>query len=91
MFQDVAGTEAIVFVVGNKTDLLETQPQNAVDIAAIHEWATESDYLFFETSAVTGDGIKELLDHLAMEIARRQLRPKGKVEVAILPPSTGCC
>jgi small GTP-binding protein len=87
-FQKVAGTEALVCVVANKIDL----PVHAeIDLGAVERDAAEQGHLFFRTSARTGEGIDRLVHELAMEICRRNLVPKGKVESAMTSGSSGCC
>ena len=64
-FQDVAGAETIIFIVGNKIDLKENiQVQEEV----AENWAKDNGFRFFSTSALTGHGIQETFHELAVAI-----------------------
>ncbi|OHT09326.1 small GTP-binding protein [Tritrichomonas foetus] len=67
-FQDVAGTETVIFVVGNKTDLKE-EAQVSPEIA--ENWATERGFRLFSTSALTGEGVEQTFVELAQEIKKK--------------------
>jgi small GTP-binding protein len=87
-FQKVAGSEAIISIVANKMDL----PAHAdIDLAAAERDAAAHGYLFFKTSARTGEGVADSVHEMAMEICRRALEPKGKVESAMIPEKSECC
>jgi small GTP-binding protein len=90
-FEATAGTEEIVFVVANKMDLVGTPEVEIVDLTVAETWATEQGYRFFKTSALKNEGISEFLHELALEIARRHVLPKGKVESATGPEKSRCC
>jgi small GTP-binding protein len=90
-FEKTAGTEAIVFVVANKMDLSESLGEDGVDLVRAEAWATEQGHRFFRTSALEDRGISEFVHELAVEIAFKNLQPKGKVESAIEPEKSRCC
>jgi small GTP-binding protein len=65
-FRAVAGANGGVFVVGNKIDL-EDKRQIPFDQAS--EWARSRQYEFYETSAKTEDGVKDLFRSVAAQVA----------------------
>lgn len=64
-FQDVAGTDTIIFIIGNKIDLKD---KAQVTVETAQNWATERGFKFFSTSALTGQGIQEVFEQLANDI-----------------------
>lgn len=64
-FQDVAGTETIIFIIGNKIDLKE---KIQVSTESAQNWANERGFKFFSTSALTGEGVEEVFRQLANDI-----------------------
>ena len=60
-----AGVAAVVFVVGNKTDLVDDRQVKAEDAES---WAHARNYSFFECSAKSGDGVKHLFEEMAKAI-----------------------
>ena len=64
-FQNEAGVAAVVFVVGNKTDLVDDRQVKAEDTES---WAHARNYSFFECSAKSGDGVKHLFEEMAKAI-----------------------
>lgn len=64
-FQNEAGVAAVVFVVGNKTDLVDDRQVKAEDAES---WAHARNYSFFECSAKSGDGVKHLFEEMAKAI-----------------------
>ncbi|KAK8852919.1 hypothetical protein M9Y10_017913 [Tritrichomonas musculus] len=64
-FQDVAGTDTIIFIIGNKIDLKE---KAQVPVETAQGWAAERGFKFFSTSALTGEGVEEVFKQLANEI-----------------------
>ena len=70
--------EAIIFLVGNKIDLVEQRKVNE-DEAKI--FAEGHNYIFQEVSALTGDGIQELFLNKLLSQIRTQLLYKGKIVV----------
>lgn len=67
-FIETAGTDAIIAVVGNKCDLAN-QCQVAEETA--RKWASEKGYLYFETSAVTGEGVKSMFKEIGEFLYRK--------------------
>ena len=69
-FTEVAGSDVIICIVGNKCDL----PQRVVTMQEAEEFlkssANPQNYLFFETSAKTGLGVNELFLRLAEELVK---------------------
>ena len=53
-----------VYLVGNKSDI----PNREVLKVVAEEYATENGLLYHETSAKTGEGVKELFDKLSIEV-----------------------
>lgn len=66
-FLDIAGPKAIVMVIGNKRDLVIDDFND--DQA--RTWAESNGYLYFNTSAMTGDGIKESMAVMAERLSVR--------------------
>lgn len=64
-FQDVAGTDTIIFIIGNKIDLKE---KIQVEAETAKCWADERGFKFFSTSALTGEGVEEVFRQLANDI-----------------------
>jgi small GTP-binding protein len=81
----VAGTDAVVFVIANKSDL----PREVPDTEGI-DFAQEQGYEWFATSALTGNGVQEAFTALAERIAAGKL---VTVQDAEIPTATGrsCC
>jgi GTPase SAR1 family protein len=67
-----AGNQLATFFVANKLDL-----GCAVDIPAAREFAEQTGALFMETSAKTGENVKELFDQVAARLAGAELQPAG--------------
>ncbi|OHT08998.1 Ras-related protein RABF2b [Tritrichomonas foetus] len=64
-FTEIAGSEAIIVIVGNKTDLVD-------DIVVSEEqaqtWANEHGYAYFSTSAKDSESVKSVFHHIAKAI-----------------------
>ncbi|OHT12604.1 small GTP-binding protein [Tritrichomonas foetus] len=86
-FQDVVGTDTVIYIVGNKCDLYDNM---TVDYSTAEEWATQHGFKFFKTSALTGEGIKEMLRVLGEELLTRKnnITKELKPEVS---NSDKCC
>ena len=67
-FRDVAGYNAYIVVAANKADL-----ENA-DCSEIAFWARQHNFLHVETSAKTGQGVKEIFELIACEVRRSHER-----------------
>ncbi|KAH0791352.1 small GTP-binding protein [Histomonas meleagridis] len=64
-FTDIAGNESTVFIVANKSDLVQEQE---VEFTDAKNYANQRGYKAFETSAKTGQGVQELFSDLAKTI-----------------------
>lgn len=64
-FQQAGSDDAIFFLVGNKADVEESREVDKVDI---DDWAQQHNCKYFETSAKTGQNIKELYQALVNEL-----------------------
>ena len=67
--------EAIIFMIGNKIDLVE---ERKVKEEEAKIYADAHNYIFQEVSALNGDGIKELFLNKLINQIRSQLLNKGK-------------
>jgi Ras-related protein Rab-18 len=95
--QNKSGDTVPVIVVGNKTDLTD---KRVIDREEGERWARELECLFIETSAMTGEGVREAFQTIATAVARsanRQLtQPMGRAEAVGLDAGgaaggMGCC
>jgi small GTP-binding protein len=68
-FQSVAGSEAVIVVVGNKIDLVGAQK---VTPAEAEQWCSAREYAFVAASAKTGVGVPEVFDRLLTLLANRR-------------------
>jgi small GTP-binding protein len=86
-FRSIAGTETVIFVVGNKCDLAD---RRQVPFEEASDWAKEREFDFFETSAKTSDGIEKLFQKVAGRIWN--LQNQGSVTSTLTPQTgSGCC
>ncbi|EAY02772.1 small GTP-binding protein, putative [Trichomonas vaginalis G3] len=58
LFKSLGDDRRLVFIVANKLDLLN---ENSVDLEKAKEWAQERNYMFFQVSAKTGQGLDEMI------------------------------
>jgi GTPase SAR1 family protein len=79
---------ALVFIVGNKVDLL-TEAQLRDAKVAVRKTGTHCYYV----SALSGAGIQQLFEEVATGIASRELDLIDNVGIALKekPPPGGCC
>ena len=70
--------EAIIFLIGNKIDLVE---ERKVKEEEAKIYAEGHNYIFQEVSALTGDGIKELFLNKLINQIRTQLLNKGRYSI----------
>ena len=92
-FQDVAGTNTVVTVVGNKCDMPESEIQ--IPESEAQKWAETKGYESFRTSAKTGVGVKETFYSLARQLLKNRMsrtRSKGSVSIHVTntPRDEGC-
>ncbi|KAJ3429780.1 ras-related protein rabh1b-like [Anaeramoeba flamelloides] len=65
----IRGDEVIIVLVGNKADLVE---KRKVSIGSLKKKAQEKGFLFFETSAKTGQNIKPFFRKVALSIMKKE-------------------
>lgn len=81
-FQEVAGTNTVVTVVGNKCDMPESEVQIPESEAA--KWAEMKGYECFRTSAKTGDGVRETFYSLSRQLLKNRMsKTRGRGSVSI--------
>jgi small GTP-binding protein len=90
-FTAVAGAETVVVIAANKCDA--EGPARRVGAKEAIDWATECGAQVFETSAMTGQNVKQLFEALAEEVVHLQpKRQKKKTEeLAAAKNTSGCC
>ena len=80
-----------IAIVGNKKDLYDSD--GGVDLDSIRKWATGENYSFHLTSALTGDGVKDMFQDVARIVGGRINRSADTPSVD--PASSGsrrqCC
>jgi GTPase SAR1 family protein len=89
-FIGIAGTDTLIYVIGNKTDLVKSRvvPQSEGE-----EWAASRGVSFFETSAKTGDNVSAVFTALGKAFSARPCQPIGPSR-SILAEQTNernCC
>jgi len=99
--RDHAEPDIVILLVGNKTDLVEQNPDlRAVRRETAQEMATKGAMLFIETSAVSGGKVKEAFELLLNEINKRRSADSSKRSIADgqklqaverFKDSSGCC
>ena len=88
-FTDVAGTDVVIILVGNKCDLeseREVRQKEALD------WAKHRGYQAYETSAKTGANIERVFEALAEQVVLAKQARDDKENAKLLEPahSEGC-
>jgi Ras-related protein Rab-5C len=68
-FQETAGDETVIAIAGNKADLTEQRQLSRIEV---EKWARSKNYVFVETSALTGDGVQELFVQITKELLQMQ-------------------
>jgi small GTP-binding protein len=92
-FRTASPERALIFLVGNKTDL---EDGRAVGKEEAAEWALQHSCPYFETSAKSGDGVNELFRAVAAALAQHQITP-AQQRLKIQRPDPGqkrdkeCC
>lgn len=90
-FTEVAGTEAVIAIVGNKNDL---EDERQIQYSEAQEWAHTRNYLFFETSAKTGHNIALLFDEFTKSLVDAKINTKQTAKhgyEVTNNSSGGCC
>lgn len=91
-FIDIAGSNTVVAIVGNKIDL-ESDSRLSTDM--VSKWAKARGYMFFATSALTGEGIDVLFRQIAVELKHRQKNARraavATTDINQQKKSSGCC
>ena len=80
-----------IAVIGNKLDIYQTQ--GGVDIPEIEKWAKNEGYTFYQTSASTGEGVKEAFQNIA-EVVNSKISKNFYNEGNTLEEKknkSGCC
>ncbi|KAJ6248215.1 rab gtpase [Anaeramoeba flamelloides] len=67
--KEIRGEDVIIFFVGNKADMVE---ERKVSIESLEKKAQEKGFLFFETSAKTGQNIKPLFRKVTLSIMKNE-------------------
>jgi small GTP-binding protein len=86
-------TNAILILIGNKCDLEEKCAVNEEDARA---WADENAAQYFSVSAMTGEGVVELLDGFVRSMPRRMAKSVKSLALVLDEPTNpgpeeGCC
>jgi small GTP-binding protein len=93
-FRNAGTDKALLFLIGNKSDLEESRK---VDAQEGKDWAGRHECEFLETSARTGDGIKDLFKRVVARLAGNELgETEPQVAQMTLKDSAagepkGCC
>lgn len=90
-FREVAGANAIVYVIANKADLPESFE---VPLIQAEEWATNNGYKFYLTSAKTGQNIEKVFTDLAYDIKQNDVQSTTQQKSHLKPtedPDSGAC
>jgi small GTP-binding protein len=87
-FRDAADSRASIFLVGNKTDIAS---QRLIKFDEGHQFASENAYVFFETSAKTGDGIHELFQEVAEQVTGLNVQDDVNIGKALEKRTKKCC
>ena len=82
-FTSITGTDTMIVVVGNKCDL-----ECTVNVDEINHWAGDQGLRVFFTSALSGEGMSELFQHIAGVIVSSGIRPKNADDGTITESST---
>ena len=88
-FTSITGSNVVIAIVGNKSDLTESR-QVSSEIA--QQWADSHEFLYFETSALTGAGLNELFHRVGVELAKKNVQEQQAVLISPEPSKTesGC-
>lgn len=88
-FRDVVGPSVPVFVVGNKLDLFQTDPET---VQQGETWANDQGMKYFKTSAKTGVNVKLMFETVLETVAEKQSSTETVIkEPEEAPPSSRRC
>lgn len=73
LFQKECDPETLMVVVGNKIDL---EQQRGVSLTDIQLWTTTHHLPYFETSCVTGEGVKQVFHQTAVIVSKSLMAKK---------------
>ena len=87
-FSSYANHENVIVIVANKCDLMD---QCEVDLNEAANWAKNSGYTFYQVSALTGMGVKELMQGIAYEVRQLSIVPSTGVAIGKDNTKQSCC
>ena len=87
-FRDVAGEKTTIAVAGNKADLKDACEVSEHEAS---EWAKTMNFIFMETSALSGVGIRELFSKVAAAIIDNQSSTQKKFTPAFEQKNENNC
>ncbi|OHS93060.1 Ras-related protein Rab-27B [Tritrichomonas foetus] len=79
---------AVMILVGNKYD---KKDDFEVNEGEVRSWAEENGILYFPVSALTGDGIEDLLDALTKSIPRKTVKADTALSIVETEKNKKCC
>lgn len=87
-FQDVAGENALVYIVANKSDLT-----SAIQISfnEAKAFASQQNFEVYETSALTGKNIQKMFSDLAKKLYEKSIPPLPTQERKVQNNNDKCC
>jgi small GTP-binding protein len=92
-FQAVAGKSPFIAVVASKSDIeVDSDPMRLAVT-----WAVENQFLFVDTSALTGSGVRELFELVAAAVHKRQevkpfaINQESYISLMNLKKGSYCC
>lgn len=78
-----------IFFVGNKKDL---EAKRKITKAQAEEFAKKHDFKYFEVSALTGEGIQQVIDEFIVEVYKKRTGKNGiSLDDANKDNKSGCC
>ena len=66
-FTDVAGSDTVVCIAANKCDLAK---KSEISFSVAQQWAKSHGYTIIPTSALSGEGVIELFNEMAKQLAK---------------------
>ncbi|OHS96519.1 small GTP-binding protein [Tritrichomonas foetus] len=87
-FISVAGKDTIICIAANKSDL---QSEYEVSLEEAQEWADLHEFPLFVTSALNGDGVRELFDEICGQIDSKGKAPKSSEKGQQQEPEKSSC